>query len=294
MSARPAAPPFLVVAAGASGLADPVRRDALVATAGAAIEARTGAAPEVRITSTAAAGRAAAREAVAAGARLLAAALGIPRSPERAAVALATAREWPIDLGRAWVGTQADIPTPFMVAAGIGFDARVMAATTERRKRSLGIGAYFAAATAVAARTRPFQVGLAVDGVVHETDALAVLVANAGELIPGLLRPRLPLVPDDGLLDVLVARGRGLVGGSRAAVELLIGRGVHTAIGPYAARMAGRHVEVDAPAGEPVEVDGDVVGAGRWSPRWSPAPSGSSFRPEGRRGGRPRHGTIGA
>ena len=297
MSARPAAPPFLVVAAGASRLADPVRRDALVATAGAAIEARTGAAPEVRITSTAAAGRAAAREAVAAGARLLvvaggdgsvrpvaailagtgialgivpggtgnllAAALGIPRSPERAAVALATAREWPIDLGRAWVGTQADIPTPFMVAAGIGFDARVMAATTERRKRSLGIAAYFAAAAAVAARIRPFEVRLVVDGVVHETDALAVLVANAGELVPGLLRPRLPLVPDDGLLDVLVARGRGLVGGSRAAVELLIGRGVHTAIGPYAARMAGRHVEVDAPAGEPVEVDGDVVGAGR-------------------------------
>jgi undecaprenyl-diphosphatase len=87
-------------------------------------------------------------------------------------------------------------------------------------------------------------------------------VANTGELIPGLLRPRLPLIPDDGLLDVLVARGRGAVGGSRAAVELLLGRGRHTAIGPYAARFAGRRVEVLA-AAEPVEVDGDVVGAGR-------------------------------
>lgn len=267
----------------------------LVAAAIAAIRDRTGSAPEVRITASAAAGQAAAREAATAGApllvvaggdgsvrssaavvagtgivlgivpggtgNLLAAALGVPRSPARAIAALVTAREHPIDVGRAWVGAAA-ISMPFVVAAGVGFDARVMAATTERRKRSLGIGAYFATATAVAARIRPFAVRLVVDGVVHETDALEVLVANAGELIPGLLRPRLPLVPDDGLLDVLVARGRGVAGGTRAALELLLGRGVHTAIGPFAARFAGRRVEVTTLAGEPVEVDGDVVGGG--------------------------------
>jgi diacylglycerol kinase (ATP) len=295
MSARNAAPPFLLVAASASRLADPGRRDALVAGAAAAIRSRTGTDPEIRYTTTAAAGQAAAQEAIAAGAsllvvaggdgsvrsaaavlagtgialgivpggtgNLLAAALGVPRSPARAVAALVTARERPIDLGRAWVGG-ATIPTQFVVAAGVGFDARVMAATTERRKRSLGIGAYFATATAVAARIRPFSVRLVVDGVVHETDALEVLVANAGELIPGILRPRLPLVPDDGLLDVLVARGRGVAGGSRAALELLLGRGVHTAIGPYGARFTGRRVEVEAPVGEPIEVDGDVVGGG--------------------------------
>ncbi len=295
MSAAASAPPFLLVAAGASRLADLGRRDALVAAAAAAIRSRTGSDPEIRVTATAAAGRAAAREATAAGAplvvvaggdggvrtvatvlagtgvalgivpggtgNLLAAALGIPRSPARAVAALVNARERPIDLGRAWVGAAA-IPVPFIVAAGVGFDARVMAATTERRKRSLGIAAYFAAATAVATRIRPFPVRLVVDGVVHETDALEILVANAGELIPGLLRPRLPLIPDDGLLDVLVARGRGAPGGSRAALELLLGRGLHTAIGPYAARFAGRRIEVSAPAGEPVEVDGDVVGGG--------------------------------
>ena len=203
---------------------------------------------------------------------LLAAALSIPRRPERAVAALATARARTIDLGRARVGRDSGALTlPFVVAAGIGFDARVMAATTDRRKRSLGIGAYFASATAVAARMRPFAVRLDVDGKVHETDALAVLVANAGELIPGLLRPRLPLVPDDGVLDVLVARGRGAVGGTRAAVELLLGRGVHTAIGPYASRFAAKRVEVVADAAEPVEVDGDVVGTGRLVAEIEPA-----------------------
>jgi diacylglycerol kinase family enzyme len=296
MSARSTVPPFLLVAAGASRLADPARRAARVAATAAALEERTGAVPEVRLTETAAAGRGAAQEAVAAGASLLviiggdgsvrsvaavlsgtgvalgivpggtgnlmASALGIPRAPERAAAALVTARERSIDVGRAWVGA-AQAPTPFIVAAGVGFDARVMAATTDRRKRSLGIGAYFAAATAVAARIRPFSVRLVVDGVVHETDALAVLVANAGELVPGLLGPRLPLVPDDGILDVLVARGRGLAGGSRAALELLLGRGIHAEIGAYATRFAARRVEVVVAAEEPIEVDGDVVGGGR-------------------------------
>jgi diacylglycerol kinase family enzyme len=339
MPERPAAPrdpgdgpPFLVVSPGASRLAGAPRRAALVAAAEAALRERTGVRPEVRVTWDAVRGRAAADEAVAAGAgllvvlggdgsvrtaaaalagtgiplgivpagtgNLLATALGIPRRPERAIAVLATATVRPIDVGRARLRGGVDgfpagggVPLPegagapagdpavppdpaavlpgdpvagtqFLVAAGIGFDARVMRATTDHRKRSLGIAAYFATATAVAARLRPFDVRLVVDGVVHETDALAVLVANAGELVPGLLRPRLPLVPDDGLLDVLVARGRGALGGARGALELLTGRGIHTAVGPYAARMAGWRIEVEAAVPEPVEIDGDVVGAG--------------------------------
>lgn len=294
----PESTPYLVVGRGASRLADPERRDAIVAGAVAAVEMRTGHRPEVRETGSAAEGRAVTAEALAAGSplvvvvggdgsvrstaaalagsatalgivpagtgNLLAASLGIPRRPERAAAALASAGERTIDLGRAHVGTDAEArELPFVVATGVGFDARVMAATTDRRKRSLGIAAYFAAAATVALRVRPFHVRLDVDGTIHEIDALQVLVANAGELIPGLLRPRLPLVPDDGELDVLIARGRGAVGGSRAGLELLLGRRRHAAIGAYATRLAARRIEVVAPADEPIEVDGDVVGSGR-------------------------------
>ncbi len=335
----PDGPPFLVVAPGASGLARARRREEIVRAASRAIRDRCGADPRVHVTGSAAEGRAVAREAVAAGARLavvaggdgsvrtaaailagtgiplgvipagtgnlLAAALAIPRSPERAIAALAGARLRHLDMGSATLGgsapgaaaghapgayaghapgayaghapgaagpdaaaaakpagPSADAPIPFLVAAGIGFDARVMASTTDRRKRSLGIAAYFASAVAVAVRMRPFEVRIIVDGVAHETDALAVLVANAGELVPGLLRPRLPLVPDDGVLDVLVARGSGPVGGSRAAIELMLGRGIHTAIGPFATRFVGRRIEITTDVAEPIEVDGDVVGSG--------------------------------
>jgi diacylglycerol kinase family enzyme len=294
--ADPAA--YVVVGRGASWLANPERRERIVAAAVAGVAARTGQRPEVRETGSAADGQAVTAEALAGGSplvvvvggdgsvrstaaalagsatalgivpagtgNLLAASLGVPRRPEAAAAALSSARDRVIDLGRARVGTDPDGPThPFVVAAGVGFDARVMAATTERRKRSLGVAAYFAAAAGVALRVRPFHVRIDVDGAVHETDALQVLAANAGELIPGLLQPRLPLVPDDGELDVLVARGRGAAGGSRAAVELLLGRRRHAAIGPYATRLSARRIEVMAPADEPIEVDGDVVGAGR-------------------------------
>jgi diacylglycerol kinase family enzyme len=289
-------PALVVVARGASGLADPARRVAVVAAVVAAVEARTRIRPDVVETGDPADGRAATWSAVERGAplvvvvggdgsvrsaaaalagsgtglgivpagtgNLLAAVLGIPRRPARAAAALASARERLVDLGRARVGGATGPEAPFVVAAGIGFDARVMAATSDRRKRSLGVAAYFATAAALAVRARPFGVRIEVDGTVHETDALAVLVANTGELIPGLLGPRLPLVPDDGLLDVLVARGGGMIGGTRAALEILAGQHRGGGIGSYSARFAARRVEVIAAPDEPVEVDGDVLGAG--------------------------------
>jgi diacylglycerol kinase family enzyme len=268
-----------------------------VAAVATAVEARTGVRPDIRETGGAAEGRHVTADALTRGAplvvviggdgsvrsaaaalagsgaalgivpagtgNLLAAALRIPRRPDRAAAALASARARTIDTGLARVGGAGGPGVPFVVAAGVGFDARVMAATTDRRKRSLGVAAYFATAAVVAMRTRPFHVRLEVDGTVHETDALVVLVANTGELIPGLLGPRLPLVPDDGLLDILIARGRGIAGGTRAAIEVLVGRRHHAAIGPYATRFAARRVEIVASSDEPVEVDGDVIGTGR-------------------------------
>jgi diacylglycerol kinase family enzyme len=297
--AQATGPPYVLVARNASRLADPARRAALVGHVVAAVEARTGAKPEIRETISAAGGREVAREAVTAGSRLvvvvggdgsvcaaagvlagtpvplgivpagtanhLAAVLEIPRRLEQAAALLATGRVRAIDVGLVRLGDDPSATRlPFVVVAGIGFDARAIAATTERRKRSLGVVAYYAVAATVGLRAKPFSVRLDLDGVIHETDALVVLVANSGHLIPGIIGPRRPFVPDDGLLDVLVARGRGPAGLARAGLELLCGRRIDTEFGAYGTRFMARRVEVVAPAGVPVEVDGDVVGAGRF------------------------------
>ena len=50
---------------------------------------------------------------------------------------------------------------------------------------------------------------------------MVVLVANCGEAIPGVLRPRLPIEPDDGLLHVFVLPRGGILDGIRGALELM-------------------------------------------------------------------------
>lgn len=196
---------------------------------------------------------------------LLAAALGIPRSPGRAAAALATLPARTIDLGEVTIhrgGRPASPDEPselFTVACGAGFDANVMAATSHEAKRRLGVGAYFAAAARLLGDLRPIQFRIEVDGVELETDGVAALVANCGDLVPGLLRPRVPLDPADGLLELLVIRAGSALGGARAMFELLTQRSPHAAGVPpgRSLRVRGRRISVKPDPPVALEVDGD-------------------------------------
>ena len=68
-----------------------------------------------------------------------------------------------------------------------------------------------------------------------ELTGLVVLIANAGELIPGLLGPRHSIDPGDGSSKLLVIAGRTAFGATRGALELLL-------------RSDGPHGDVGAPA----------------------------------------------
>jgi len=217
---------------------------------------------------------------------LLAATLGVPRDAAAALAALRDGEPRSIDLGEAsWAGAATGEPagsSAFVVATGAGLDARFLAAASAEAKRRYGIGAYLAAALAQATDLRPRPTTLVVDGQRHETESIVVLIANAGELIPGLLRPRLPVRPDDGWLHVFVVRG-GVVGSVIGALELLAaGEAGRTATGS-ASRFSAREVivEIDVDPPDPVQVDGDRVGAGRLEARVRPGavrilvPSGS-------------------
>jgi len=201
---------------------------------------------------------------------LLAAALGIPRSPGRAAAALAALPTRTIDLGEVTIHREGgsavpDEPTErFTVACGAGFDAEVMAATSPEAKRRLGVGAYFAAAARLLGGLRPIQFRIEVDGVELETDGVAALVANCGDLVPGLLRPRIPLDPADGLLELLVVRAGSALGGARATFELLVQRSPHAAGVPSgrSLRVRGRRISVTPDPPVALQVDGDPYPAG--------------------------------
>ncbi len=200
-------------------------------------------------------------------ANLFAASLRIPMRPDRAAEIIETAQLRRVDLGRvrfgALDGEGGDAASRlFTVGAGIGFDARVMARASEGSKRRLGRYAYFAAAARELAQARAASMRVVADGRELEVAAFEVLVANSGELIPGVLRPARRIRPDDGRLDVFIVEGDGLLDAARGACEAIVRRDTGGSRSGRSRRLEVRSIRVSGPADEPVEVDGDVVGMG--------------------------------
>jgi diacylglycerol kinase family enzyme len=189
---------------------------------------------------------------------LLAGNLGIPRRAAAAARVLAAGQARRIDLG---IVEMAGVTRYFAVACGTGFDAHVMAATHPAVKRRWGKAAYFGTALALGSRLRNVPHVIEIDGRRMEIEAAEVIVANLGELVPGLLRPRLAILPDDGLFDVVVLTVEGPFQGLLGVWETLTytEHGVHP--GGRVFRARARSVRIEATPPQPVELDGDVLGA---------------------------------
>jgi YegS/Rv2252/BmrU family lipid kinase len=185
---------------------------------------------------------------------ILAGNLRIPRNPAKAAALLAVGRPREIDLGRV---ERPDGVHYFAVNCGAGFDAELMAATSERDKRRWGIGAYVAAAWHHLSDVTSVPHRIEVDGNVLEARAATVLVANCGELIPPLVRLKEGIAPDDGLLDVVVLSADGMVDSVGVFWRLLLGNGNgDKRIG----HARGRRVSIETTPARPVQLDGEPAG----------------------------------
>jgi diacylglycerol kinase family enzyme len=290
-------PPVVVVNPVASRVADVSVRGRLVESVVAAVEARTGQSPivvdaspdavrealvlagaraaplavviggdgTIREAASALAGTAVPMAIVPAGTgNVFAAALGIPRQASDAVRLIADGRPVAVDLGSAAWGNIVDGreldaagSMAFAVACGIGFDARVMSTASTEMKRRLGFFAYVVATLREATRLRPVTFRIDADGEVHEVHGLVVLVANCGQLIPGLIGPRHPIDPTDGLLDVIVVTARGIPGGLVGAAESLLAGGTPHRL-PRSLRLRASRIRVVAEPREPVQIDGDA------------------------------------
>jgi len=188
---------------------------------------------------------------------LVATNLDIPRDVDGAIGCLLEEHRRTIDLGRVDVDRDR---WWFAVACGIGLDAEVMAATKRREKLRWGRLAYLANLVAKGGHAREVRHTIEVDGATARVRALQVLVANFGRT--GLaVSPKLPVVPDDGALDVIVMRGRGRVRGLLAAWEAIRQRRPGRSRGGRAFRTRARTVAVATKGARHVEIDGTVVGA---------------------------------
>lgn len=152
----------------------------------------------------------------------------------------------------------------FLVIAGLGFDAAMVANTGEQLKARVGWLAYFLSGVRHLHGRRLRLRTQVDDGPVSPMRVRSLLIGNCGRL-PGGITLLPDAVLDDGWLDIgaIDTRG-GLVGWTQLFGEVVLqGLGVRTGLPGKIGRIdhvRARHLHVTADRPEAVQVDGDVLG----------------------------------
>lgn len=170
----------------------------------------------------------------------------------------------PVDVG--WVtvvGEHGEVHTApeeqaFLVMAGMGFDAAVMATAPEDLKARVGPLAYIVAGLRLL-RGKQTRVRLELDGgepLVRRVRT--VVIGNCGRLLGGIeLMPDAEL--DDGWLDVVSIAPKGIGGWAAVAARVITKRRRgHSRVEHWRARA----VTVTGETPQPCQLDGDPVGDG--------------------------------
>jgi YegS/Rv2252/BmrU family lipid kinase len=182
--------------------------------------------------------------------------LDLPLEMDAALAAAVSGVDRRIDLGR--VGGDGLSDQGFVVMAGMGFDAAIMADAPERLKARFGPVAYVVSGIRHL-RDEAFRVQVTVDGRTSRHRARTVLVGNVGSLQAGVeLLP--DANPDDGVLDVVVVAPRRPLDWPVLAWRILRrdrrrDRRLH--------RMSGTQISVRADRPVQRQLDGDPQDAGR-------------------------------
>lgn len=183
--------------------------------------------------------------------------LGLPTDRSDAITTILDGQERRIDVGRIRIdGKQ----RAFTIACGIGYDARVMDETSHERKVRWGQLAYLSAALSQAASVDAVPHHLEIDGEEIDLEAAQVFIANAGRMLP-LVEPRLPVDPEDGLLDVIAITASGPLPAVLAGWEALRQDELGESGGGHAFRARARDVRVRTDGRRRVEIDGSVAGS---------------------------------
>jgi len=158
----------------------------------------------------------------------------------------------------------------FLVMAGVGIDAKMLAATNEDLKAKIGPLAYVAAVVKALFDRNQLRLHYTLDG--KRTDRLrahTIIVGNCGTLTGNVLL--LPdAVIDDGSFEIVMLRPEGFVGWSQIIVKVLWENGVlrRTKLGrKFTTKevdalnyVKGKDLSVTLSRPEEIELDGDGFG----------------------------------
>jgi diacylglycerol kinase family enzyme len=160
----------------------------------------------------------------------------------------------------------------FLVMAGLGIDAKMIAATDDDLKAKAGWIAYVHAIGRVLRDKNELRLRYQLDGGrVHTLHAHTVMIGNCGSLQADIM-----LLPDaavdDGILDIVVLRPEDVLGWLRIAVKIFWENGVlrRTSVGRRFMRddrevhamnyLKGKEIVLTSNRAEQVELDGDLFG----------------------------------
>lgn len=208
---------------------------------------------------------------------LLARNLLLPLGSIDAATAIAfSGIDRPVDVGVAELTTQDGraVEHAFVVMAGVGLDAVMIAKTRPGLKKQVGWFAYVDAGARVIPRAEPFRIGYSLDGRAERNAHVStILVANCGTLTGNMLfLPDARL--DDGVLDTAIMQVKGILGWVRIWLRVIWENGVlrRSATGREVIRLREKsnermmktlrstdiRIRLDSP--QPLELDGDEFG----------------------------------
>ena len=180
--------------------------------------------------------------------------LGIPWAPRDAADVILAARPRAIDLGRIVTAGKTGY---FAVCGGCGFDAEVMHRTSPATKRTWGVAAYVATAVGLAMDLPRAQLRIEADGKVHECEAVTVLLANCGEILPTGVPFSPAICYDDGLMDIVVLDATNMAGAARIAWRLATGRSNPD---ECVTMLRAHDVRITSEPAMPAQADGEPCG----------------------------------
>ncbi|MDO5677788.1 MAG: diacylglycerol kinase family lipid kinase [Propionibacteriaceae bacterium] len=159
----------------------------------------------------------------------------------------------------------------FVVAAGVGLDAKIMASTDEELKKKVGMLAYIKAGLEALVKDHRMRIVYYLDDdEPQHTKVHTILIGNCGSIGGNVL-----LLPDaavdDGILDVVAVLPRGLFGWPRVAWKVLVDNWLLRRTGSELVRknrdrsrelnyQQCREIEVHFRHPEEVELDGDHFG----------------------------------
>lgn len=198
--------------------------------------------------------------------------LEIPGKPEAAAETLVAAVERPIDVGR--FALQDGRSTRFVLAAGVGLDASVLAATDPRLKRRIGPVSMLAAGLPLLPRYRAFEAEVLVDGApAWAGDCVQVVVGNT-RCYAMVLETNPEARLDDGTLDAMIVPALGARDLARVVAHFARTGRPHPEL---TVGVHGAEIALTTTPAAPVELDGSPLGRW-WDGPVSRPPSSATYR----------------